>query len=174
MGSQQVADVSAAVPSAVPSAAVAVEAIALRVTPDGGLAHRAVTGPLDAGRHPDAVARDLLGLPAGGTAHLLHSTSWRHEPGGRVVLTYACCPDPHPALPAAPLPDRVPIARGDGPSSPSPAAPRPAQIAAHAARHLAFLCRTDTDAAAVIASVPGLARALDRWSPAPAGQLPAH
>ncbi|QFG24634.1 hypothetical protein [Actinomadura sp. WMMB 499] len=165
MSSQQVVDAPAA---------VAVEAIAFRVTPDGGLAHRAATGPLGAGRHPDAVARDLLGLPPGTTAYLLHSTSWRHEPGGRVVLTYACCPDPAPGLPAVPLPDRAPIACGDGPSSPSPAAPRPAQIAAHAARHLAFLRRTDPDAAEVIASVPGLAGALDGWSPAPAGQLPAH
>ncbi|WP_158079496.1 hypothetical protein, partial [Actinomadura sp. CNU-125] len=87
MGSQQVVDAPAA---------VAVEAIALRVTPDGGLAHRSATGPLPAGRHPDAVARDLLGLPPGTTAHLLHSTSWRHEPGGRVRPHLRLLPGPAP------------------------------------------------------------------------------
>ncbi|TDC78000.1 hypothetical protein [Actinomadura sp. 7K507] len=153
------------------AAAVVVEVIALRVTADGGLAFRALTGELGGARHPDAVARDLLALPRDTAAHLLHSTSWRHEPAGRVVLTYACCPDPRPDLAAVPLTGRT-LARGDAPASPSPDRPRTAQVAAHAVRHLEFLRHTDATARQVIESVPGLPGILASWSPVPAGQLP--
>ncbi|MFC4052418.1 hypothetical protein ACFOY4_22260 [Actinomadura syzygii] len=150
---------------------VVVEALAFRVTGDGGLAFRALAGELGGGRHPDAVARELLGLSRDTAAHLLHSTSWRHEPSGRVVLTYACCPDPRPGLPAVPLADRT-LAHGEGPASPSPDRPRIEQVAAHAVRHLAFLRHTDPSARQVIESVPGLPDVLASWSPVPAGQLP--
>ena len=152
-------------------AAVVVEVLALRVTGEGGLAFRVLAGELGGGRHPDAVARGLLGLSRDTGDHLLHSTSWRHEPGGRVVLTYACCPDPRPDLRAVPLRGETP-ARGEGPASPSPRRPRIEQVAAHAVRHLAFLRHTDTVARQVIDSVPGLPGVLGSWSPAPAGQLP--
>ncbi|TYB42980.1 hypothetical protein [Actinomadura chibensis] len=162
MGSQQAVAVESV---------VVVEALAFRVTGDGGLAFRALAGELGGGRHPDAVARGLLGLPRDTAAHLLHSTSWRHEPSGRVLLTYACCPDPRPDLPAVPLTGRT-LAHGDGPASPSPDRPRMEHVAAHAVRHLAFLRHTDPAARRVIERVPGLARVLASWSPVPAGQLP--
>jgi hypothetical protein len=103
--------------------------------------------------------------------HLLHSTSWRHEPAGRVLLTYACCPDPRPDLAAVPLLGETP-AQGDGPASPSPGSPRIEQVAAHAVRHLALLRHTDAIARQVIESVPGLPGMLASWTPVPAGQLP--
>jgi len=152
-------------------AAVVVEVLALRVTGEGGLAFRVLAGELGGGRHPDAVARELLGLSRDSEEHLLHSTSWRHEPAGRVLLTYACCPDPRPETAAVSL-HGEPLARGEGPASPSPRRPRIEQVAAHAVRHLAFLRNTDTTARRVIDSVPGLAAVLASWSPAPAGQLP--
>ncbi|WUI02558.1 hypothetical protein OHR68_12380 [Spirillospora sp. NBC_00431] len=151
--------------------AVVVEALAFRVTGDGALAFRVLAGELGAGRHPDAVARELLGLSGDTAAHLLHSTSWRHEPAGRVLLTYACCPDPRPGLPAVALTGRT-LAHGHGPASPSPDRPRIEQVAAHAVRHLAFLRHTDPDARRVIESVPGLPGILASWSPVPAGQFP--
>jgi len=167
---------------------VVVEVFAFRTDYRGGLAYRDLTGPLwgdgsprfpertghlGSARHPDEVARDLLGLTRHTSTHLLHSTSWRHERADHLVLTYACCPDPRPDLPARPLRDRV-LAHGAGPASPSPDAPRTDQVAAHAVRHLAFLLHTDPTVRQVIESVPGLAAILDTWSPAPAGQLPAE
>lgn len=153
------------------AAGVVVEVLALRVTRDGGMAFRVLAGELDGGRHPDELARELLGLSRDTEAHLLHSTSWRHEPAGRVLLTYACCPDPRPDLAAVPLLDET-LARGDGPARPSPGSPRIGQVAAHAVRHLAFLRHTDATARRVIETVPGLPRVLASWSPVPAGQLP--
>ncbi|WP_165964324.1 hypothetical protein [Actinomadura sp. KC216] len=150
---------------------VVVEVLALRVADDGGLAFRVLEGVVRGGRHPDAVARELVELPRDTAAHLLHSTSWRHDPSGRVLLTYACCPDPRPDLRAVPLTVRT-LARGAGPASPSPDGPRIEQVAAHAVRHLAFLWHTDAVARQVIEWVPGLTRILDSWTPAPAGQLP--
>ncbi|GAA4232958.1 hypothetical protein GCM10022254_34260 [Actinomadura meridiana] len=151
--------------------AVVVEVLALRVTGDGGLAFRVLAGELGRERHPDEVARELLGLSRDTAAYLLHSTSWRHEPSGRVLLTYACCPDPRPDLPAVPLTAWT-LAHGDGPASPSPDRPRAEHVAAHAVRHLAFLRHTDPTARRVIEAVPGLSGILASWSPAPAGQLP--
>ncbi|RFS87332.1 hypothetical protein D0T12_03610 [Actinomadura spongiicola] len=157
-------------------AAVVVEVLALRVTGEkevgtDALAFRVLTGELNDGRHPDAVARELLGLSHDTAAHLLHSTSWRHDPSGRVLLTYACCPDPRPDLAAVPLTGRG-LAYGDGPASPSPGRPRIEQVAAHAVRHLAFLWYNDAAARRVIDSVEGLAAILALSSPAPAGQFP--
>ena len=152
-------------------AAVVVEVIVLRVSGDGGLAFRVLTGGLSGDRHPDAIARELLGLSHDTQEYLLHSTSWRHEPAGQVLLTYACCPDPRPDLAAVPLPGTA-LARGSGPASPSPGRLRIEQVAAHAVRHLAFLQHTDTTARQVIESVPGLPGILASRRPAPAGQLP--
>ncbi|WP_433235988.1 hypothetical protein [Actinomadura nitritigenes] len=152
--------------------AVVVEVLAFRVTGEDGLAFRTLARELEGGRHPDALARDLLDLHRDTVAHLLHSTSWRHEPDGRIVLTYACCPDPRPDLSAVPLHDRA-LARGAGPASPSPDEVQVAHVAAHAVRHLAFLWHTDATARQVIESVSGLAEVLAAWSPVPAGQLPA-
>jgi hypothetical protein len=148
-----------------------VEVLAFRVLSKAALAYRRLTGELHGGRHPDGLARELLGLTPHTTAHLMHSTSWRHEPASRVILTYGCCPDPHPHLPATPLRARS-LARSAGPTAPSPDEVSIGQVAAHAVRHLAFLEHTDPAARRLIESVPALAGALARWSPVAAGQLP--
>src|SRR4051794_25417764 len=89
MSSQQA---SGAVLPDTTASTVVVEVLAFRVLSRAALAYRRLTGELHGGRHPDALARELLGLTPHSTAHLLHSTSWRHEPASRVILTYACCP----------------------------------------------------------------------------------
>jgi hypothetical protein len=74
---------------------VVVECFALQLR-GGKLWGRLTSGPLDA--DPDRTAASLCGLlgsPLDGAA-VLHSTSWRWEPPGVVVLTYVCCPDPAP------------------------------------------------------------------------------
>ncbi|MFB9831350.1 hypothetical protein [Actinoallomurus acaciae] len=169
MSSQQA---SGAVLPGTAASTVVVEVLVFRVLLPDGLAYRRLSRELHAGRRPDDVARGLLGLSEHATAHLLHSTSWRHEPADRVILTYACCPDPRPELPAVPLRTPAP-ARSAAPAAPSPEELTTGHVAAHAARHFAFLQHTDPIAHRVIASVPGLGDALARWSPATAGQLPA-
>lgn len=61
------------------------------------LHYRSTRHPLEAGRHPDDLARHLgsaSGQAAAGQA-VCHSTSWRYDVG-TVVLTYAALPDPCP------------------------------------------------------------------------------
>jgi hypothetical protein len=133
----------------------------------GWLCFRTVRRPLGAGEHPDACARSLAGPGVG----LLHSTSWRHTTGG-IVLTYVALPDPDLAAPAEPVLD-LPAARGPDPLTPSPAIVRPADLAAHACRHLAFLRHTDAQVAGAAAGAAELWDLIDVFTPAVAGLLPA-
>ncbi|MEU8133761.1 hypothetical protein [Streptodolium elevatio] len=122
---------------------VAVEVVLLRALPQ--LGYRVVRGaPLPA-EAPDAAAVRLAGLPrkAARRADLVvHSTSWRYDDAGQVVLMYAVAPDPFPQLPAVAV-DLGAVARGTGPARPSPTRVRVGDVAAHAVRHLAFLARCD-------------------------------
>jgi len=107
---------------------------------------------------------------SGPAARLLHSTSWRFTAEG-LVLTYAAVPDPRPDLPAAPVPTR-PLPRSDDSLAPSPTGIGPAEAAAHACRHLAYLRHTDPVVAGCAASAPALWRLIDAFTPTVAGLLP--
>lgn len=101
--------------------------------------------PLPAGSTPDATARALC--PPG--VEVLHSTSWRHEPSGRLVLTYAAGPAPGSDM--TPLVEPSVVCSGD-PLTPAPPDVHAHHVAAHAARHLADLATRDPGVAAAAAT----------------------
>ncbi|MEV5413044.1 hypothetical protein AB0K60_29935 [Thermopolyspora sp. NPDC052614] len=151
-------------------ATITVEALALRADAHGRWSFRhlrTVPGP---GESPDQAARRLAGIPADATHTVVHSTSWRYQPEGRIVLTYAICPDPRPCLPAIPLPE-LRVARGGGPAEPTPERLRPEHVAAHAVTHLALLLSTDPVVHDALAAAPHVAAALAGVATAPAGEL---
>ncbi|MFJ4434758.1 hypothetical protein [Streptomyces sp. NPDC088923] len=160
---------AAATPRAVPP--VVVEVLFLRHDPASGLAWRRVATDLPARTHPDRVVGHLGrsgGQPS--AAALAHSTSWRCEEGGQVVLTYLAHPDPDPAAPAVTLTAPEVLARGAASDRPAPEHVSVAQVAAHAVRHLVFLRRTDPVVAAYLAGLPGLGAALAALPYSLAGQ----
>jgi hypothetical protein len=75
-------------PLPVTRAAVEVFGVALRGNGDG-LDFTRQEGPLENGENPYPRARQLVEEGARQIA-LIHSTSWRWEPDGRIVLTYVC------------------------------------------------------------------------------------
>jgi hypothetical protein len=115
--------------------------------------------------HPDALARRLAGLERAG---LLHSTSWRFEDGA-VVLTYAAVPDPAP-LGATPLEPERGVPYPMDPLAPGAVRLTGHDVAAHAARHLSYLRRTDPLVAETDAPAD-LWEAIGRCEPALAGVL---
>jgi hypothetical protein len=117
---------------------VEVELLLLRLLPDGQLGHRWLRAPLADQVPPDHLAADL----AGGCRGLCHSTSWRCEPDGLLVLTYAALPDQDTTVPAEPLSLPL-VVVGGGALEPAPAEVDAANVAAHAVRHLADLAQRD-------------------------------
>ncbi|WP_248959916.1 hypothetical protein [Sphaerisporangium perillae] len=143
---------------------VSVETLALRANSSGGWAYRRlVTTPLP-GENPDQAARRVSGVAAEQSSVTVHSTSWRYDPSGQVVLTYAVCPDPWLELPAAEL-TYMRVARGGAPATPTPDDLTVANVVAHAIRHLAFLKVTDPVVRATLERVPEIAAGLDRLCP---------
>lgn len=139
---------------------VSVETLMLRVGADNRWSYRrAMTRP-GPGESPDEAARRLAGVAAGESGTVLHSTSWRYEPDGGLVLTYAVCPDPAPWLPAIEVPV-LEIARGEAPAAPSPDRVTLANVVAHAVRHLAFLVAEDPVVARALARHPLIGPALE-------------
>ena len=117
---------------------VDVEVLVLRLLSADGLGHRWVRGRLPADASPDERAVDLVGCSSG----LCHSTSWRQDRPGLLVLTYAAVPDTCPQEAAAPL--LLPlVVTGGGALRPHPAEVDPGHVAAHAVRHLADLAQRD-------------------------------
>lgn len=108
---------------------------------DGVLRWSSTCRPSRHGQSPDDLARTLADLPDltgqnGQNGLALHSTSWRYE-HGRVVLTYAVFPDPTVRGSWSGLGEHVAVS--EGPVNPSPQRLCDADVAAHAARHLADL-----------------------------------
>ncbi len=118
---------------------------------------------------PDGAAA-RIGLTGLDPTVVVHSTSWRHLDDGTIVLTYAVVPDPAPDLAAARI-TSFRIARSDDPGKPSPPLVSSEQVAAHAARHLALVTRTDPQIASILSAWPDLAGALASLPHLPAGQL---
>jgi hypothetical protein len=158
--------------------AVSVETLMLRAGTDRTWAYRRAEARPRPGENPDETARRLCGVTADDPLTVVHSTSWRHVPGGAIVLTYAVCPDPEPWLPATALPPLEP-ARGAAPARPAPERLETGHVVAHALRHLAFLLEEDPIVRRTLLRHPGIAPALRDWTtsarsggPAPAWAAP--
>jgi hypothetical protein len=151
--------------------AVEVFRVGLTADRDGVLVFSRGEGRLENGENPDRRARALAAEDPRAIA-LLHSTSWRWEPDGRIVLTYlAWMKDGRVGPEARPLPPLPP------PGPTDPLHPRPAEIReldplAHGLRHLAFLLRTSGDGGVAAALGPDAIAALRRFEPDVAGELP--
>jgi hypothetical protein len=115
--------------------------------PDQAIAYGRVSSNLSRdSADPDEVARGLA--PPACEPAILHSTSWRWEKDGTLVLTYlAYSEDPKCATSE---PSRLAWADLLPPQSTDPQKPRPAEIrsedvVAHGVRHLTFLVRYSAD-----------------------------
>ena len=160
-------------PASPPVTRVAVEVFRLGFAAGrrGGFVFSRAEGRLENGENPDRRARGLAAEDPGAIA-LVHSTSWRWEPDGRIILTYlAWMKDGRVGPEARALPALPP------PGATDPLRPRPAQIReldplAHGLRHLAFLLRTSGDGSVAAALGPEATAALRRLEPLVAGELP--
>ncbi|WP_214411519.1 hypothetical protein [Sphaerisporangium fuscum] len=149
---------------------VSIEILILRADSTGTWSYRRLVTSTRQGESPDQAARRASGLGEEAGDITVHSTSWRYQPDGQVVLTYAVCPDPASHLPATEL-HELRVARGDAPAAPTPGDLTVANVAAHAIRHLAFLKITDLMVRETLERTPEIAAALDQMSPALAGGL---
>ena len=98
------------------------------------------------GRDPDTVAHSLM--RGAGDPAILHSTSWRWERDGTIVLTYlAYCEDAaFPGLnPARVRWDELGPPPATDPLHPRPPAIRETDVLAHGLRHFSFLVRYARD-----------------------------
>jgi hypothetical protein len=161
--------------SPAPVTRVVIEVFAVGLAGGGGegLVFARREGSLEKGANPDGRARDLAEKAAGEIV-LIHSTSWRWETDGRIVLTYLAWGKEGSLVSGA---RAVPRFAPPGPTD--PLHPRPAEIReldplAHGLRHLAFLLRTSRDGAVGTAIGPRAAAALERIEPDVAGELPAR
>ena len=147
---------------------VTVEVVLLSAV-DDGLGYGIVPAPLPRGGDPDAVALAASGLDrAGRPGAVSHATSWRTGRDGRLVLTYAALPDPSPQR-AVPL-DAPSIVSSPDPLRPTPPGLHAHHVAAHGARHLAFLAGTDPFVAQCAAQDPDLWDRVRRVARAPVGE----
>jgi hypothetical protein len=95
---------------------------------------------------PDAIARTLM--PPACSPAILHSTSWRWEKNGTLVLTYLAfsedskCRDSEPSRLA--WSELLPPQTAD-PKKPRPAEIRQQDVLAHGIRHITFLVRRSPD-----------------------------
>jgi hypothetical protein len=103
---------------------------------------RRVEGSIQKDERPDEAALRLLCLGDGTFDGMCHSTSWRYETDGQIVLTYAVVPDPDPRADATILSGDV-IPASIDPLRPAPPNLRAEHIAVHAVHHLAELSRRD-------------------------------
>ncbi|MDH2429464.1 hypothetical protein [Sphaerisporangium sp. TRM90804] len=154
-------------------APVSVETLLLRADASGRWSYRRVVTARRPGETPDAAARRVAGVTSEAVSAVVHSTSWRYEPDGGIVLTYAVCPDPEPGL-AATVMSELRLARGGAPATPAPDVLEVENVVTHAIRHLAFLKKTDPVVCAVLRQTPEIAKALDLASPSTAAEMTAR
>lgn len=150
------------------------ELLYLSVGDDGGVWVRVESVPLPTGAAPDVHARAVLGWHGHGSdGRLLHSTSWRYDTGSsELVLTWAVIPDP---AVTGRWPVRADISTGATGTHPVPDGLTIANVAAHAARHMAFLLHHDRTVGVVLHEHHrALHDALLPWSPDVAGEHTGH
>ena len=146
---------------------VDLEVVLLSARPDGLLGYRVVTGRLPRGASPDLLARRLAGLDDGPPPDgaVSHATSWRWTSGGRLVLTWTAVPDRCPQA-AAPLTGPSIVCSAD-PLLPTPDGLHLHHVAAHGARHLAYLAGNDPTVGRAAAAAPALWDAVRAAASAP-------
>ncbi len=131
---------------------------------------------------PENTVRVLLAKHASGTrdpgtdARMLHSTSWRYEDQGRIVLTYLAYLAPNSPLMSGAVRLRLEDIPGQAPTD--ALHPRPPHIAeldvlSHGLRHVAFLMAREPEGALARALDPAGRALLWRLTPTVAGQLSA-
>jgi hypothetical protein len=127
-------------------------------------------GALENGEDPDARSRALAERAASEIV-FIHSTSWRWEPQGRIILTYlAWARDGALSREAQSVPKLAP------PDSTDSLRPRPVQIRmldplAHGLRHLAYLLRQSIDGRVASALGQRATELLSKLEPSQAGRL---
>jgi hypothetical protein len=157
-------------PAATTSVAVEVFTVGLTGSAVATVLYRRDEGPLTGGANPDDRARELGRRAAAGIV-LIHSTSWRWESDGRIVLTYlAWAADGALRDGARTLPPLAP------PGPTDPLHPRPPEIPelaplAHGLRHLAFLLTTDATGDVAAALGPRATAVVRALEPTVAGEL---
>jgi len=119
---------------------VHIEVVLLGLVDSKGLSYRTVRTALPGHADPDQHALALAGLVDGQPGAVCHSTSWRTE-GEVLVLTYGATPDPSPQHALAL--DEPSVVCSKDPVRPRPELVHAHHVAAHAARHLAYLALQD-------------------------------
>lgn len=146
---------------------VTIEVVLLSIAADGTLAYRVLTSQLPTGTDPDAAALAVSGLDhhPSTVGAVSHATSWRATPDRGVVLTYTAVPDPDPTGAVA-LTEPSIVCSAD-PLRPAPAGLHAHHIAAHGARHLAYLAHTDPTVRCSAATAPEIWALLAKTAHAP-------
>jgi hypothetical protein len=126
---------------------VALELFLTSPSEDRALAYGVRTADLSRdSSDPDTIARSLM--PAACSPAILHSTSWRWEKNGTLVLTYLAFSEDSKCREAESA--RLPWSELLPPQATDPKKPRPAEIRqqdvlAHGIRHITFLVRRSPD-----------------------------
>lgn len=146
---------------------VTIEVVLLSIAADGTLAYRVLTSHLPAGSDPDAAALAVSGLDhhPSTVGAVSHASSWRATPDQRVVLTYTAVPDPEP-IGAVRLNEPSIVCSAD-PLRPAPAGLHAHHVAAHGARHLAYLAHTDPTVRRSATAAPEIWALLAKTAQAP-------
>ncbi len=95
---------------------------------------------------PDTVARSLMGTDC--SPAILHSTSWRWEKNGTLILTYLAFSEDSKCASAEPSRlawDELLPPQATDPQKPRPAEIRQQDVLAHGIRHITFLIRYSPD-----------------------------
>ena len=109
--------------------------------------------PLPGGVTPDEAALSASIEDSGAPPTVCHSTSWRYEAPGALVLTYAALPGPDHVATGELLEAPAVLSSGD-PLRPTPPEVHDHHVVAHAIRHLALLAREDPTVRAVASADP--------------------
>jgi hypothetical protein len=165
-------------PSPMPS--VAVEVFAVAFDADGLLYWRDIQPLTRSGGVPENAVRALLAKHSRRSpsptpvTRVIHSTSWRYEAPGQIVLTYLACvaPDGEPLPDAIHLRmDELPGLAPTDPLHPRPPVIRERDVLAHGLRHLALLMNREPEGELARALNPAGRMMLWRLNPTVAGQL---
>lgn len=132
---------------------VHVEVILLGLMAGRRLSYRTVRTPLPGHAPPDDHALALAALKDGQPGAVCHSTSWRTE-GDLLVLTYGATPDPPPQHSISL--DEPSVICSQDPVRPRPEHVHAHHVAAHAARHLAYLAEHDPTVQVALQQLPEL------------------
>jgi hypothetical protein len=151
--------------------AVEVFSVGFPGSPGPGLLFSRGEATLARGQDPDSLSRSLAAGPAAAIA-AIHSTSWRWEAGGRIVLTYVAWMKGGVLGPGARALPPLPAPGPTDPLHPRPSRIRELDPLAHGLRHLAFLVQQDRAGALRAALGVRAVAALRSFEPAVAGRLP--